>query len=180
LSEYKDQILMSLTPDGLLIQIVDKESRPMFDLGSSRLKPYIYVILKGIASLINSVPNKISVSGHTDALSFQTMQNFTNWELSAERANAARRALVQNGMSEEKVAEIVGLASSRLLDKKNPTNPINRRISILVRLKRVLRKRRHPIRLKQTRRTIKFKTRMRQARRIRFRLLKGTRSRLIK
>jgi len=132
LSEYKDQILMSLTPDGLLIQIVDKESRPMFDLGSSRLKPYIYVILKGIASLINSVPNKISVSGHTDALSFQTMQNFTNWELSAERANAARRALVQNGMSEEKVAEIVGLASSRLLDKKNPTNPINRRISILV------------------------------------------------
>lgn len=132
LSEYKDQILMTVTPDGLMIQVVDKESRPMFDLGSSRLKPYIYVILKGIVGLINSVPNKISISGHTDALSFQTMQNFTNWELSAERANAARRVLVQNGVSEEKVAEIVGLASSRLLDKKNPINPINRRISILV------------------------------------------------
>jgi chemotaxis protein MotB len=132
LSEYKDQILMTVTPDGLMIQIVDKESRPMFDLGSSRLKPYSYLILKGIVSLINSVPNKITISGHTDALSFQTMQNFTNWELSAERANAARRVLVQNGMPEEKVAEIVGLASSRLLDKKDPINPINRRISILV------------------------------------------------
>lgn len=132
LSEYKDQILMNVTPEGLLILIVDKESRPMFDLGSSRLKPYIYLILKGIVGPINSMPNKISISGHTDALAFQTMQNFTNWELSAERANAARRALVQNGMSEDKVAEVVGLASSRLLDKNNPANPMNRRISILL------------------------------------------------
>lgn len=132
LAEYKDQILMSVTPEGLLVQIVDKESRPMFDLGSSRLKPYIYLILKGIVGPINSMPNKISISGHTDALAFQTMQNFTNWELSAERANAARRALVQNGMSEDKVAEVVGLASSRLLDKNNPASPMNRRISILL------------------------------------------------
>ncbi len=131
LSEYKDQILMSVTPEGLLIQIVDKKSRPMFDSGSARLKPYIYIILRGVADLINSIPNKISISGHTDAIEFEGRRNFTNWELSSERANAARRALVQSGMDGQQVAEVVGLASSQLLDRDKPDDPINRRISIL-------------------------------------------------
>ena len=131
LSEYKDQILMSVTPEGLLIQIVDKKSRPMFDSGSARLKPYIYIILRGVADLINSIPNKISISGHTDAIEFEGRRNFTNWELSSERANAARRALVQSGMNGQQVAEVVGLASSQLLDRDKPDDPINRRISIL-------------------------------------------------
>jgi chemotaxis protein MotB len=131
LSEYKDQILMSVTPEGLLIQIVDKKSRPMFDSGSARLKPYIYIILRGVAELISSIPNKISISGHTDAIEFEGRRNFTNWELSSERANAARRALIQSGMDTQQVAEVVGLASSQLLDKDKPQDPINRRISIL-------------------------------------------------
>ena len=131
LAEYKDQILMNVTPEGLLIQIVDKKSRPMFDSGSARLKPYIYIILKGVAELISSIPNKISISGHTDATEFEGRRNFTNWELSSERANAARRALVQSGMNLQQVAEVVGLASSQLLDKSKPEDPINRRISIL-------------------------------------------------
>jgi chemotaxis protein MotB len=131
LSEYKDQILMSVTPEGLLIQIVDKKSRPMFDSGSARLKPYIYIILRGVADLIGSIPNKISISGHTDAVEFEGRRNFTNWELSSERANAARRALVQSGMDGQQVAEVVGLASSQLLDRDKPQDPINRRISIL-------------------------------------------------
>jgi len=131
LSEYKDQILMSVTPEGLLIQIVDKKSRPMFDSGSARLKPYIYIVLKGVSDLIGSIPNKISISGHTDAVEFEGRRNFTNWELSSERANAARRALVQSGMDASQVAEVVGLASSQLLDKDKPQDPINRRISIL-------------------------------------------------
>lgn len=131
LSEYKDQILMSVTPEGLLIQIVDKKLRPMFDSGSARLKPNIYIILRGVADLINSIPNKISISGHTDAIEFEGRRNFTNWELSSERANAARRALVQSGMNGQQVAEVVGLASSQLLDRDKPQDPINRRISIL-------------------------------------------------
>lgn len=131
LSEYKDQILMSVTPEGLLIQIVDKKSRPMFDSGSARLKPYIYIILRGVADLISAIPNKISISGHTDAIEFEGRRNFTNWELSSERANAARRALVQSGMDGQQVAEVVGLASSQLLNKAKPQDPINRRISIL-------------------------------------------------
>ena len=131
LSEYKDQILMEVTPEGLLIQIVDKKSRPMFDSGSARLKPYIYIVIEGVAELISAIPNKISISGHTDATEFEGRRNFTNWELSSERANAARRALVQSGLNLDQVAEVVGLASSQLLDKNKPDDPINRRISIL-------------------------------------------------
>ena len=132
LADYKDQILMSVTGDGLQIQILDKKSRPMFSSGSSRIKAYTYLILRELAVTISSVPNKISIAGHTDAIEFGNRRNFTNWELSSERANAARRALVKSGLSSGKVAEVVGLSSSVLLDKENPENPINRRITILI------------------------------------------------
>ena len=132
LADYKDQILMSVTGDGLQIQILDKESRPMFSSGSSRIKAYTYLILRELAATVSSLPNKISIAGHTDAIEFGNRRNFTNWELSSERANAARRALVKSGLPSEKVAEVVGLSSSVLLDADNPENPINRRITILV------------------------------------------------
>ena len=133
LKPFKDQLLLEITKEGLRVQIIDKENRPMFASGSSRLQPYASTILREIGNVINHVPNKISLSGHTDATPYvKFSHNYTNWELSADRANASRRALLEGGMDEAKVARVVGLASAVLFDKKNPTNPINRRISIIV------------------------------------------------
>ncbi|MDR6095916.1 flagellar motor protein MotB [Stenotrophomonas sp. SORGH_AS_0321] len=132
LEPFKDQLLLDLTPEGLRVQIVDKQNRPMFDLGGSALKPYTQTILRELANYLNHVPNRISLTGHTDTAAYSTQHGYGNWELSADRANAARRALVDGGLDEAKVTRVVGLASSVLFDKTNPANPINRRISIVV------------------------------------------------
>ncbi|MFM2288884.1 MAG: motB2 [Pseudomonadota bacterium] len=132
LKPFKDQLLLDLTPDGLRIQIVDKQNRPMFDLGGSKLKGYTAEILHELAPYLNSVPNRISFSGHTDTTPYPGGHGYTNWDLSADRANAARRALESGGLQTEKVARVVGLSSSVLFDKENQRNPINRRISIIV------------------------------------------------
>jgi chemotaxis protein MotB len=133
LKPFKDQLLLEITKEGLRIQIIDKENRAMFTSGSSVMQPYAAKILYEIGKVINHVPNKISLSGHTDATPYSKFSGiYTNWELSADRANASRRALVQGGMDEDKVARVVGLSSAVLFDKTNPINPINRRISIIV------------------------------------------------
>jgi len=132
LEPFKDQLLLDITPEGLRIQIVDKQNRPMFDMGSAKLMPYTREILRELSRFINQVPNHISISGHTDTTAYSTQSGYSNWELSADRANAARRALLEGGMDEAKVARVVGLASSVLFDKADPQNPINRRISIVV------------------------------------------------
>lgn len=132
LEPFKDQLLLDLTPEGLRIQIVDQQNRPMFDLGGTVLKPYTQTILAELAGFVNQVPNHISITGHTDTTRYTSSRGYTNWELSAERANAARRALVAGGMHEDKVSRVVGLSSAVLFDKQNPQNPINRRISIVV------------------------------------------------
>jgi chemotaxis protein MotB len=137
LEPFKDQLLLDITPEGLRIQIVDKQNRPMFDAGSSALKDYTTQILVDVAKYLNTVPNRISLSGHTDAKPYPgTTKSYSNWELSADRANAARRALVAGGLDEEKIARVVGLASSVLFVKDEPLNPINRRISIIVMTRR--------------------------------------------
>jgi chemotaxis protein MotB len=137
LEPFKDQLLLDITPEGLRIQIVDKQNRAMFDSGSSALQDYTTQILVELAKYLNTVPNRISLSGHTDAKPFGgSRKGYTNWELSADRANAARRALLNGGLSEEKMARVVGLASSVLFVKSEPLNPINRRISIIVMTKR--------------------------------------------
>jgi len=138
LRPFKDQILFEITRDGLRIQIVDAENRPMFDLGSARLQPYFEDILLAMAETIKQVPNKISVSGHTDAKPYAG-DEFGNWELSANRANAARRALVAGGYPDGQIARVVGYAASQLFDRKNPLNPVNRRIDIIVLTKRAQR-----------------------------------------
>ncbi len=137
LEPYKDQLLLDITPEGLRIQIVDKQNRAMFASGSSRLETYTTDILFELSPYLNSVPNRISLSGHTDAKPYPGAgKGYTNWELSADRANAARRALLQGGLEEPKIARVVGLASSVLFVKDEPLNPINRRISIIVMTKR--------------------------------------------
>ena len=139
LRKFKDQLLFEITPDGLRIQIMDAENRPMFDVGSARLKPYFEDILLAMADTIKAVPNKVSISGHTDATPYASDAEFGNWELSANRANAARRALIAGSYPQDQVARIVGYASSVLFDKVNPLNPINRRIDIVVLTKKAQR-----------------------------------------
>ncbi|MFA5825522.1 MAG: flagellar motor protein MotB [Gallionellaceae bacterium] len=133
LAQFKDQILLDITSDGLRIQIVDEKNRPMFKLGRSELEPYTKDILHEIGKTMNQLPNKVSLSGHTDAHPFSTdRKGFSNWDLSAERANASRRELIVGGMDEAKVVRVVGMSSAVLFDTSDPFNPINRRISIIV------------------------------------------------
>ena len=132
LSEFRDQLLIDITDEGLRIQIVDRSQRPMFDSGSAQLKPYSQDILFELAKPLGSVRNKLSITGHTDATPFSGRPGYTNWELSADRANAARRALVTGGVRPEQISRVVGLSDSVLFDKEDPTAPVNRRISIIV------------------------------------------------
>jgi chemotaxis protein MotB len=133
LAQFKKQMLLDITSEGLRIQIVDEQNRPMFDSGGSDLKPYTREILRQIGKSLNGVKNRISLAGHTDAANFVGgNQGFSNWELSANRANASRRELVVGGMDDAKVLRVVGLASTVLFDQNDPLNSVNRRISIVV------------------------------------------------
>ncbi len=138
LKPFKDQLLLDITPEGLRIQIIDAQNRPMFDLGSTLLKGYTTRILRELGPYLNSVPNRISISGHTDTTPYAggSRNDYSNWELSADRGNAARRALISGGLREDKVARVVGVSSAILFDKQDPRNPINRRISVIVMTKR--------------------------------------------
>ena len=133
LNEYKSQIRIDLTPDGLQIQIVDNQNRPMFDSGSALVKPYMRDILREIGAALGGVENRISLAGHTDSAPYgNSDRGYSNWELSADRANATRRELVSAGMPDAKLGRVVGLASSDLLEPDNPRAPANRRITITV------------------------------------------------
>lgn len=133
LQRFANQLLLDITTDGLRIQIVDEQNRPMFALGRAELQPYTRTILREIGKMLNEVTNKISLSGHTDAKPFPSGdKGYSNWELSADRANASRRELIVGGMDGNKMLQVVGLSSAVLFDKDDPLNPINRRISIVV------------------------------------------------
>ena len=133
LNEYRSQIRIDVTPDGLQIQIVDNQNRPMFDSGSALVKPYMRDILREIGTALGGVENRISLAGHTDAAPYgNSDKGYSNWELSADRANASRRELVSAGMPDAKLGRVVGLAASDLLDPDNPRAPANRRITITV------------------------------------------------
>ncbi|RBA24145.1 flagellar motor protein MotB [Herminiimonas fonticola] len=133
LRQYKNQLLLDITSEGLRIQIVDEKNRPMFALSKAELQPYTKIILHEIAKTLNDIPNRISLSGHTDATPYSSGEkSYSNWELSSDRANASRRELIAGGMAESKMLRVVGLSSAVLFDPTDPLNPINRRISIIV------------------------------------------------
>lgn len=133
LINFKKQLLLDITTDGLRIQIIDEKNRPMFSIGKAELQSYTKEILHEIGKMLNDVPNKISLSGHTDATPYPSGEkSYSNWELSADRANASRRELIAGGMDANKVLRVVGLSSAVLFDKEDPFNPFNRRISIIV------------------------------------------------
>ena len=133
LQKFSNQILLDITSEGLRIQIVDEQNRPMFQSGRAQLEPHTIEILHEIGKALNDVPNKISLSGHTDAAPYNGgSKGYSNWELSADRANASRRELIAGGMDENKIVRVVGLSSAVLFNKEEPLSPVNRRISIVV------------------------------------------------
>lgn len=137
LKQMRHHLLIDITPEGLRIQIVDSNNRPMFDRSSALVMSYMRTILREIGPVLNEQPNKITLSGHTDATQYtQGDKSYSNWELSADRANASRRELIAGGMQDKKVLRVMGVASSMHLNQEDPFAPINRRISIVVLNKR--------------------------------------------
>jgi chemotaxis protein MotB len=133
LAAMKSQIRMDMTQDGLRIQIVDDQNRPMFDSGSAVVKPYMRELLREIGHMLNDVPNRITLEGHTDAQPFSGGERgYSNWELSSDRANSSRREIVAGGLPEDRMLLVQGLASSKLFVPAQPEHPMNRRISVIV------------------------------------------------
>jgi chemotaxis protein MotB len=133
LKAFKKQLKLDITSEGLRIQIIDDQNRPMFDSGGAAMKNYTRDILREIGKTLNDLPNRISLSGHTDAVQYSSGERgYSNWELSADRANASRRELVSGGLEEGKIMRVVGLGSAVPFNKDKPDDPVNRRISIIV------------------------------------------------
>jgi chemotaxis protein MotB len=133
LAPYRNQLLIDVTTEGLRIQIVDEKNRPMFDSGSSQLKPYAKDILHELSHALNGVDHRIGLAGHTDAAAYAFGdKSYSNWELSADRANATRRELVAGGLEDNKIIRVVGLGSAVLAKPDAPLDPANRRVTIVV------------------------------------------------
>ena len=133
LRQFRPQLLLDITSEGLRIQILDTQNRPMFRTGSAAVESYMRTILREIGPVLNELPNKVSLSGHTDAANYSNGERtYSNWELSSDRANASRRELIAGGMQEGKVLRVLGLAATMPLDKGDLLAPVNRRISIVV------------------------------------------------
>jgi chemotaxis protein MotB len=132
LNKFKEQLQIDITPNGLSVQLIDDRKRPMFDSGVDVPKDYAAAILRELSTVLKKTHNKISILGHTDSLQYKGSTDYTNWELSADRANAARREFIAGGVKPERFAQVVGLADTIPYDRENPYNPRNRRISIIV------------------------------------------------
>lgn len=137
LHAFADQLRFEMTSRGLRIQIMDESRRSMFGVGSASMEGYATDLLREIARILNEVPNALIISGHTDAAPYAGGEaGYSNWELSADRANAARRALVSGGIAEGKILRVEGQSATDLLVPDDPYDPTNRRISILLLNKR--------------------------------------------
>lgn len=133
LRDVRDQLRFEMTPEGLRIQMVDSERRPMFELGSDKLEPYMRDLLRAMVPFLNELPNQLSIYGYTDDRPFQGGDNgYGNWELSAARANASRRELVADGLDVSKLLTVTGVADRIPLPGAKPSDPANRRIELLV------------------------------------------------
>lgn len=132
LSEFKEQLKIDITPNGLQVQILDDRKRPMFGSGVDIPRDYAMKLLREVGAVMAQTTSKISIAGHTDSSGYHDQSEYTNWELSADRANAARRLLLQGGVETKRIAQVVGLSDTVPFDIENPYNPRNRRISIIV------------------------------------------------
>jgi chemotaxis protein MotB len=133
LRQYRNQLLLDITSEGLRVQIIDEKNRPMFAVGRAELQPYAREILLEIGLTLNNIENKISISGHTDATPYASGEKgYSNWELSADRANASRRVLLAGGLEDKRIVRVLGMASAVSLHKTDTYDAMNRRISLIV------------------------------------------------
>ena len=131
LAGLQDNLVVDMTPEGMRIQIVDKEGGAMFASGSAKLKPQTRKLFVKVAQAVERFPNKLSISGHTDSTPFNRA-NYSNWELSSDRANASRRALADAGLTDDRFARVTGKADIEPLNLEDPFQPENRHISIVL------------------------------------------------
>jgi chemotaxis protein MotB len=132
LKNLSDNLIIDRTPEGLRIQIIDQEKRSMFPLGSAQMADSAQKLMALVALVVQKLPNKVSITGHTDAAPYAFGRYYTNWELSADRANASRRELISDGVSADRIEKVVGLADRDPLVPDDPRSPHNRRISIVL------------------------------------------------
>ena len=135
LQALASQVRFEIVDEGLRIELIEKSNSYFFDVGTSSIKPDAAEVLAIIAHEVDSLSNKLVLEGHTDSRQYARVDGYTNFELSADRANSARRLLVKNGVSQSQIDEVRGYADTRLRNVKDPYDITNRRISILVKFK---------------------------------------------
>lgn len=131
LNEFKDQITIITTNEGVRLEIMEMENSPMFELSGATLLPAGKKVLSGITTVLNDLPNNIAIEGHTDNMQYPT-EDYTNWELAADRANAVRRELIRSGLNSKKIKKVTSFADVLLLNPKEPDDALNRRVSIMI------------------------------------------------
>lgn len=133
LRALRDQVRIEMTPEGLRIQVVEKDDSLFFEVGSAQVKPALTRLLGVIAGIVGKLPNQVVVEGHTDTRQYSRHgEGYSNWELSADRANSARRVMETAGLRARQIVRVVGFADHELLVRENPLDPQNRRVSIIV------------------------------------------------
>jgi chemotaxis protein MotB len=132
LAELSKQILIDITPEGLRLQLVDQEGRPMFAAGSAEPTDRVKRLLQEVSKVVQRLPNRITIAGHTDSGQFEGPNGYTNWELSADRANSSRKLLMQNGVVPDRIYQVSGKAGSEPLLPEDPYASANRRITIVL------------------------------------------------
>jgi chemotaxis protein MotB len=130
--KVKKHIVMTITSEGLRIELTESESGTFFDSGSPRLNADGQEIVTVLAGELGKLPNKLALEGHTDSKAYAEGRNYGNWELSADRANSTRRLMQQNGIGADQITQVRGFADQRLLKPDAPLDPANRRISLIV------------------------------------------------
>ena len=132
LKEFAENLIVDMTPQGMRIQIADAENRSMFPSGSAEMYDYTGELLGQILKAIEALPNDIALIGHTDATPYRSDNGYSNWELSTDRANSSRRALIEAGLEESRIVRVVGMAAQEPLNVDDPFSAENRRISVLI------------------------------------------------
>jgi chemotaxis protein MotB len=132
LEKLSKQIEMTITPEGLRIELIEGKNGTFYELGSPKLSMSGQELLALLAAELKTLPNSLLIEGHTDSTPYASDSGYSNWDLSADRANSARRLLQQDGVRVDQVTQVRGYADQMLRNKNNPTDPSNRRISILV------------------------------------------------
>jgi chemotaxis protein MotB len=132
MEKLKNQIEITITQEGLRIELMETAKGTFFESGSAKPTPALTELLSALAQELGKLPNKISIEGHTDAKPYSTTRAYGNWELSTDRANAARRMMQNEGVQPDQVTQVRGFADQRLRKPKQPEDPSNRRISLIV------------------------------------------------